>query len=212
MVPRPCVSRGARLRRQVQACQATMEGTGQRPIQRDPRLADAGLAKSEARPCRVERGGPGVCAQRALRSARRMRCAGDPRRIQTRPPCGGRGGSVSRVLSWSVIPLGWMSPATSCDLPAGSVGSTLAACAVRRPIWSCSLGGLPCPSCCQSGGGLLPHRFTLACDPRIHRRFALCCTFRRVAPPWCYQAQHPVEPGLSSALADSDALIHKGRG
>ena len=44
---------------------------------------------------------------------------------------------------------------------------------------------------------------------RGHRRFVLCCTFRRVAPPWCYQAQHPAEPGLSSALADSDALIHR---
>ena len=30
------------------------------------------------------------------------------------------------------------------------------------PIWHCSRWGLPCPSCCQSGGGLLPHRFTLA--------------------------------------------------
>jgi hypothetical protein len=42
-----------------------------------------------------------------------------------------------------------------------------------------------------------------------HRRFVFCCTFRRVAPPWCYQAQYPAEPGLSSALADSDALIHR---
>jgi hypothetical protein len=45
---------------------------------------------------------------------------------------------------------------------------------------------------------------------RSHRRFVFCCTVRRVAPPWCYQAQYPVEPGLSSALADSDALIHEG--
>jgi hypothetical protein len=44
---------------------------------------------------------------------------------------------------------------------------------------------------------------------RGHRRFVLCCTFRRVTPPWCYQAQHPVEPGLSSVLANSDALIHR---
>ena len=44
---------------------------------------------------------------------------------------------------------------------------------------------------------------------RGHRRFVLCCTFRRVTPPWCYQAQHPVEPGLSSAIAGSDALIHR---
>ncbi len=43
---------------------------------------------------------------------------------------------------------------------------------------------------------------------RGHRRFVFCCTFRRVAPPWCYQAQYPAEPGLSSALANSDALIH----
>ena len=43
---------------------------------------------------------------------------------------------------------------------------------------------------------------------RGHRRFVLCCTFRRVTPPWCYQAQHPMEPGLSSGLAASDALIH----
>ena len=44
---------------------------------------------------------------------------------------------------------------------------------------------------------------------RGHRRSVLCCTFRRVTPPWCYQAQHPAEPGLSSALANSDALIHR---
>ena len=175
---------------------------------------------SQRRLRRAERGDPGVCAQRPPTDATSTggrSCSfvaesePPPGEHQTRPPCGGRGGSVSRVLSWSVIPLGWMSPPTSCDLPAGSVGSTLAACAVRRPIWSCSLGGLPCPSCYQSGGGLLPHPFTLACGPRTHRRSALCCTFRRVAPPWCYQAQHPVEPGLSSALGGSDALIHRGQ-
>jgi len=31
------------------------------------------------------------------------------------------------------------------------------------PIWHCSRWGLPCRSCCQSRGGLLPHRFTLTC-------------------------------------------------
>jgi len=34
-----------------------------------------------------------------------------------------------------------------------------------------------------AAGALLPHRFTLACAPRRHRRSALCCTFHRVAPP-----------------------------
>ncbi len=46
---------------------------------------------------------------------------------------------------------------------------------------------------------------------RGHRRFVLCCTVRRVTPPWCYQAQHPAEPGLSSVLANSDALVHEGK-
>src|SRR5690606_14143284 len=32
-----------------------------------------------------------------------------------------------------------------------------------------------------------------------HRRSALCCTFRRLAPPRRYLAPCPVEPGLSSA-------------
>src|SRR6266540_1169306 len=28
-------------------------------------------------------------------------------------------------------------------------------------IWPCSDRGLPCRACCQTRGGLLPHRFTL---------------------------------------------------
>jgi len=35
-------------------------------------------------------------------------------------------------------------------------------------------------------------------DDRRHRRSALCCTFRRVAPPGCYPASCPAESGLSS--------------
>ena len=31
------------------------------------------------------------------------------------------------------------------------------------PIWPCSTRGFPCPECCHSGGGLLPHLFTLTC-------------------------------------------------
>jgi len=29
------------------------------------------------------------------------------------------------------------------------------------PIWPCSRWGLPCRTCCQDRGALLPHRFTL---------------------------------------------------
>ncbi len=53
-------------------------------------------------------------------------------------------------------------------------------------------------------GGLLPHRFTLACAPpprranTRHRRSVLCCTFRRLSTPGSYPAPCPVKPGLSS--------------
>jgi hypothetical protein len=72
------------------------------------------------------------------------------------------------------------------------------------PIWPCSRWGLPCHGRCRSRGGLLPHRFTLACAPanRSHRRSALCCTVRRrlAAPPRRYLAARPPEPGLSSSV------------
>ncbi|AEM41804.1 hypothetical protein KVU_1965 [Ketogulonicigenium vulgare WSH-001] len=35
------------------------------------------------------------------------------------------------------------------------------------PIWHCSRWGLPCRSCCQSRGGLLPHRFTFTPTCRV---------------------------------------------
>ena len=34
------------------------------------------------------------------------------------------------------------------------------------PVWPCSEWGLPCHSCYQERGALLPHRFTLACATR----------------------------------------------
>ncbi len=67
------------------------------------------------------------------------------------------------------------------------------------PIWPCSGWGLPCHSCYQERGALLPHRFTLACALAGHRRSALCCTFRRLATPGRYPAPCPVELGLSSS-------------
>ena len=55
------------------------------------------------------------------------------------------------------------------------------------PIRHCSRWGLPCRSCCQSRGGLLPHRFTLTV-PRGAQRFHFCGAFRRIAPPGRYPA------------------------
>jgi hypothetical protein len=58
------------------------------------------------------------------------------------------------------------------------------------PIRSCSRCGLPCRSCCQARGGLLPHPFTLAApSPEGHGGwFAFCGTFPGVAPAGCYPA------------------------
>jgi len=54
------------------------------------------------------------------------------------------------------------------------------------PIRSCSRWGLPCRSCCQSRGALLPHPFTVA-GPKPSPS-ALCGTFPGVAPAGRYPA------------------------
>jgi len=73
-----------------------------------------------------------------------------------------------------------------------------------------SLLGLAPGGVCRSAGvapgdgALLPHRFTLACDRAwgpAHRRFAFCCTFRRLAAPGCGPAPCPVESRPSSNCA-----------
>ena len=43
-------------------------------------------------------------------------------------------------------------------------GASSTVCTERVPIWCCSGWGLACRPCRQGRGGLLPHRFTLACD------------------------------------------------
>ena len=161
---------GGDRRKRVQECVRGLARGPRRGERRDPERRAQRRTELEGPLCPCGEGrhhqggslGRGATHPPIMASGRpTLNASAAPRTALTRPPCGGHGGSVSRVLSRDVIPLGWMSPPTSSDLPAGSVGSTLAACAVRRPIWSCSLGGLPCPPCYQAGGGLLPHRFTL---------------------------------------------------
>ena len=65
------------------------------------------------------------------------------------------------------------------------------------PIWLCSRWGLPCRSCCQERGALLPHLFTLASRTR---RFVLCGTFPGVTPAGRYPA--PLLRGARTFLDD----------
>ena len=67
----------------------------------------------------------------------------------------------------------------------------------EAPIRHCFRWGLPCRSCCQDRGGLLPHRFTLTlhAGPTV-----LCGAFPRVAPAGRYPAPllHEVRTFLAS--------------
>ena len=97
---------------------------------------------------------------------------------------------ISRVLSWTIIHLGLLSPASSSDLPEDIAGHDFVF------LFGLAPGGVyHAASCCQLRGALLPHHFTLTCRGR---RYLFCCTFRRLTPPRNYLAPCPVEPGLSS--------------
>lgn len=101
-------------------------------------------------------------------------------------PCEGR--------DLAAIPLGCLLPGTSRDTPGAQAGYSPCA----PPIRSCSGRGLPCRSCRQSRGELLPHPFTLT-PPRRGGLLsvALSLGLRRAAV-----SRRPVslEPGLSSSM------------
>ena len=78
--------------------------------------------------------------------------------------------------------------------PNGWAGNRPRVSPLAAPIRSCSRWGLPCRSCCQARGGLLPHPFTLATglvdlwERRKPWRSAFCGTFPGVAPAGRYPA------------------------
>ncbi len=75
-----------------------------------------------------------------------------------------------------------------------------------RPIWSCSGWSLPCYELLPVARCALTapfHPYLIPSRRRGHRRFALCCTCRRLAPPRRYLAPCSMEPGLSSPLSVS---------
>ena len=75
--------------------------------------------------------------------------------------------------------------------PGGSSGNETGGFLGRRaaPIRSCSRWGLPCRSCYQDRGALLPHPFTLTLRSScVGGRFAFCGTVPGVAPAGGYPA------------------------
>jgi len=100
---------------------------------------------------------------------------------------------ISRVLSWAIIHLGLLSPASSSDLPEDTAGRDIVF------LFGLAPGGVfHAANCYQLRGALLPHHFTLTRPREGTGRYIFCCTFRRLAPPRYYLAPCPVEPGLSS--------------
>jgi len=84
-----------------------------------------------------------------------------------------------------------LSPGASCDQPGRLIWKRDWRFWGRRaaPIRSCSRWGLPCRSCCQDRGALLPHPFTLTLRSRgVGGRFAFCGTVPGVAPAGGYPA------------------------
>jgi len=154
-----------------------------------------GLCQILCATCEVGRRNRSCAADRRLDRARRS-----PRDLQK------LGGSwpLSRVLSWATIPLGYVSPRTSSNLPGNTRGP--------RAAWKSELFRDVFPYLVLLRAGfavpvLLPglrcaltapfHPYQLRANSKL-RRFAFCCTFRGLAPPRRYLAPCPMEPGLSS--------------
>jgi len=101
---------------------------------------------------------------------------------------------VSRVLSRTIIHLGYTSPCNSSDLPGSRAGHASA------PLFGLAPGGVY-PATPVASRAVRSYR-TISPLPALpvgsHRRYLFCGTFRRLTPPRHYLAPCPVEPGLSS--------------
>ncbi len=88
------------------------------------------------------------CRERPRRARKRLSRRGEVS-FQSKKKGGSR--SLSRVLSWTTIPLGVLLPARSSSLPGSNASH-----AMRFPIWPCFRWGLPCRPCYHVRGELLP--------------------------------------------------------
>ena len=103
---------------------------------------------------------------------------------------------VSRVLSWTIIHLGYASPHTSCNLPENTCGQQAAQ--RRVPLFGLAPNGVYLAITVTSNAvRSYRHHFTLTGSEEL-RRYTFCGTFRRLSPPRRYLAFCPLEPGLSS--------------
>ena len=100
---------------------------------------------------------------------------------------------VSRVLSWTAIPLDAASPRRSSDQPGNDAGRIMVPLFGLAPGGVCRAGPSPDSRCALTAPF---HPCLIPCGPSA---VSFCCTFRRLAPPRRYLAPCPVEPGLSSA-------------
>ena len=129
----------------------------------------------------------------------RRECGGN---FVSKNNCGSR--PVSRVLSCIVIHLGSVSPRISSNLPGNRADHTLRP-KPAVPLFGLALDGVY-PATAVANGAVRSYH-TISPLPETHPgRYIFCGTFRRLAPPRCYLASCPVEPGLSStAPPKSDA-------
>ena len=109
---------------------------------------------------------------------------------------------ISRVLSWTVIPLGATSPLRSSNLPGPDAGRVMRSLFGLAPGGVCRAGLLPDSRCALTAPF---HPCLIPCGPSA---VSFCCTFRRLAPPRRYLAPCPVEPGLSSAPASTEMVAN----
>ncbi len=126
---------------------------------------------------------------------------------------------VSRVLSWTAIPLGPGSLQASSHLPASSAGRVIARLFGVAPGGGCRVSPLPRPARPGVSADLVPHQDSSlwpcsspsTCAGLASRRARcrtlldtrLCCLAAtksaHASAGGCYPLPYPVEPGLSSA-------------
>ena len=112
---------------------------------------------------------------------------------------------ISRVLSWTAIPLAGVSPRRSSDLPGSRAGRTWP---LSRPasLFGLAPGGV-CRAvvCCHRRGALLPHHFTLAGVPKDAWAVYFLLHFPWAHAPQALPGTVPWEPGLSSTRSSRAA-------